>query len=310
MLTHQRRFLPSTSALAAFDSVAKLGSFSAAANELALTQGAISRQISLLEDQLGVKLFERNNRGVELTPIGRDYAKGIGDALATIRTLSLEAMAKAGDTHLRLAMLPTFGTRWLMPRIPDFLARNPSIIIDFATRIGQFDFESSGLDAAIHIGEPNWPGTDCQFLMQEMVAPVCSPAFLRDHPVARAQDLLSMPLFDLASRPRAWEHWFASLGIPNGRGGGMRFEQISNVVQACLADLGIALVPTFLIEPELSSGQLVRAWNHEVRSASAYYLVRPLSKMAYPPASAFSQWLLEQVREFNARQFGRGEQLS
>ena len=88
MLTHQRRFLPSTSALAAFDSVAKLGSFSAAANELALTQGAISRQIGLLEDQLGVRLFERTNRGVELTSIGRTYAKGIGDALATIRTLS------------------------------------------------------------------------------------------------------------------------------------------------------------------------------------------------------------------------------
>ena len=87
----------------------------------------------------------------------------------------------------------------------------------------------------------------------------------------------------------------------------MRFEQISNVVQACLAGLGIALVPTFLIEPELSSGQLVRAWNHEVRSASAYYLVRPLSKMAYPPATAFSQWLLEQVREFNSRQAGRSK---
>ncbi|MBC7314283.1 MAG: LysR family transcriptional regulator, partial [Rhizobium sp.] len=204
------------------------------------------------------------------------------------------------DTHLRLAILPTFGTRWLMPRIPDFLQKHPSIIIDFATRIGQFDFESSGLDAAIHIGEPNWPGTDCQFLMQEMVVPVCSPAFLRDHPVAKPEDMLSMPLFDMASRPRAWEHWFASLGIANGRGGGMRFEQFSNVVQACLAGLGIALVPTFLIEPELANGQLVRAWNHEVKSASAYYLVRPLSKMAYPPATAFSNWLLGQVREFNA----------
>jgi DNA-binding transcriptional LysR family regulator len=209
MLTHQRRFLPSTSALAAFDSVAKLGSFSAAANELNLTQGAISRQISLLEDQLGVKLFDRNNRGVELTSIGRDYAKGIGDALATIRTLSLEAMAKAEDTHLRLAILPTFGTRWLMPRIPDFLQKHPSIIIDFATRIGQFDFESSGLDAAIHIGEPNWPGTDCQFLMQEMVVPVCSPAFCAIIP-CRGRKNASMPLFDMASRPRAWEHWFAS----------------------------------------------------------------------------------------------------
>lgn len=300
MLTHQRRFLPSTSALAAFDSVAKLGSFSAAANELALTQGAISRQIGLLEDQLGVKLFERTNRGVELTAIGRTYAKGIGDALATIRTLSLEAMATRDDTHLRLAILPTFGTRWLMPRMPDFLARNPAVIIDFATRIGQFDFEGSGIDAAIHIGEPNWPGTDCQFLMHELVAPVCSPAFLAENPVRRAEDLLSKPLFDMASRPRAWEQWFASLGMQEGHGGGMRFEQFSNVVQACLAGLGIALVPTFLIEPELANGQLVRAFDHEVKSTSAYYLVRPLSRMAYGPASAFATWIIDQARDFSA----------
>ncbi|MGV8936644.1 MAG: LysR family transcriptional regulator [Allorhizobium sp.] len=300
MLTHQRRFLPSTSALAAFDSVAKLGSFSAAANELALTQSAISRQIGLLEEQLGVKLFERTSRGVTLTPAGQDYAKGIGDALATIRTLSLEAMAKASATHLRLAILPTFGTRWLMPRIPDFLAQNPAIILDFATRIGQFDFATSGLDAAITIGEPNWPGTDCQFLMEEMVVPVCSPAFLAQNSVDQPQDLLTKPLFDMASRPRAWEHWFSSLAIAGGRGGGMRFEQFSNIVQACLAGLGIALVPTFLIEPELASGQLVKAYDHEVKSASAYYYVRPLSKLAYPPATVFGAWLTQKVGEFSS----------
>ena len=189
MLTHQRRFLPSTSALAAFDSVAKLGSFSAAANELALTQGAISRQIGLLEDQLGVRLFERTNRGVELTSIGRTYAKGIGDAQATIRTLSLEAMATRDDTHLRLAILPTFGTRWLMPRMPDFLSKNPAIIMDFATRIGQFDFEKESLDMAIHIGQPDWPAAESTFLMDEMVAPVCSPAFLAQHPELAIQPL-------------------------------------------------------------------------------------------------------------------------
>ncbi len=301
MLTHQRRFLPSTSALAAFDSVAKLGSFSAAANELALTQSAISRQIGLLEDQLGVKLFERTSRGVVLTLAGQDYAKGIGDALATIRTLSLEVMSRATDTHLRLAILPTFGTRWLMPRIPDFLAENPTIILDFATRIGQFDFATSGLDAAITIGEPNWPGTDCQFLMEERVVPVCSPAFLAANPVSRPEDLLGMPLFDMASRPRAWEHWFANLAIAGGRGGGMRFEQFSNIVQACLAGLGIALVPTFLIEPELASGQLVKAFDHEVKSASAYYFVRPHAKLGYPPATVFANWLSRKVLEFHGQ---------
>jgi LysR family transcriptional regulator, glycine cleavage system transcriptional activator len=296
----QRRLLPSTATLSAFDAVARLGSMSAAAAALNLTPGAISRHVALLEEQLGVALINRTNRGVELTDKGRRYAEGADALLRSLRLLSLEAMSDNASAVFGLAILPTFGTRWLMPRMPDFLARNPAVIIDFATRIGQFDFEGSGIDAAIHIGEPNWPGTDCQFLMHELVAPVCSPAFLAENPVGKPEDLLSKPLFDMASRPRAWEQWFASLGMQEGHGGGMRFEQFSNVVQACLAGLGIALVPTFLIEPELASGQLVRAFDHEVKSASAYYLVRPLSRMAYGPASAFSAWIIDQARDFSS----------
>jgi LysR family glycine cleavage system transcriptional activator len=296
----QRRLLPSTSALAAFDSVARLGSFSLAASELSLTQGAISRQIAILEEQLGVRLFHRNGRGVVLTEVGKTYAEGVGDVVRRIRLLSLEAMSNGADNRLSLAILPTFGTRWLMPRIPDFVARHPKIIINFATRIKRFDFESEGLDAAIHIGQPDWPGADCQFLMYEDVAPVASAAFLARNPVSRADDLLALPRIEMASRPGAWEHWFASLDIEVKSSGGMRFEQFSNVAQACIAGLGIALMPTFLIESELSSGQLVRAFDHQVRSQSAYYMVRPLAKVSYPPVKAFSDWLIGQARDFTA----------
>jgi DNA-binding transcriptional LysR family regulator len=298
MTNLSRKLLPSTSALAAFDSVARLGSFSSAAEELALTQGAISRQVSGLEEQLGVMLFDRTSRGVVLTAAGAEFAKAIAGALAQIRSASLHVMTKRHSDQLNLAILPTFGTRWLMPRIPQFVARHPEITLNFATRIGVFDFDRDGIDMAIHVGQPEWPGTECTFLMDEMVAPVASPAFLAAHPVGRAEDLMRLPLLHMASRPGAWKHWFESLHIASSVGEGMRFEQFGSVAQACIAGLGVALMPLFLIDTELAGGQLVEAFPHQVVSPSAYYAVAPQAKSEFPPVVAFRAWLLEEVSRY------------
>ena len=294
-----RRLTPSTSALSAFDAVARLGSFSAAAEDLALTQGAVSRQVAVLEDQLGLRLLERTGRGVVLTPAGAQYAKRIAEALTIIRESSLAVMSGVEGNVLNLAILPTFGTRWLMPRLPGFIARHPDVIVNFATRIGQFDFDAEKIDAAIYIGAPNWPKADCKLLMHETVQPVCSPDFLRQHPVAEAADLVSLPLLHMASRPGAWSDWFASLGLQEEVGRGMRFEQFLNVSQACIAGVGVALMPPFLIQPELQSGQLVPAFAHSVRSPSSYYLVSPWTRRAYKPLAAFRDWISEAAAEFN-----------
>lgn len=303
MTNLSRRLLPSTSALAAFESVARLGSFSSAADELSLTQGAISRQISGLEDQLGILLFERSSRGVALTEAGRAYAKAIGAALSQIRTASLQAMTKRHGDTLNLAMLPTFGTRWLLPRIPRFVSAHPEITLNFATRIGMFDFEQDGLDVAIHIGQPNWPGAECTFLMDEMVAPVCSPDFLKQNPISQAEDLASLPLLHMASRPGAWTHFFEALGVSAVPAPGMRFEQFASVAQACSAGLGVALMPLFLIEAELRTGTLVEAFAHQVRSPSSYYLVAPITKMDLKPVAAFRAWLIDEVGRWRNEPF-------
>lgn len=303
MTNLSRRLLPSTSALAAFESVARLGSFSSAADELSLTQGAISRQISGLEDQLGILLFERSSRGVALTEAGRAYAKAIGAALSQIRTASLQAMTKRHGDTLNLAMLPTFGTRWLLPRIPRFVSAHPEITLNFATRIGIFDFEQDGLDVAIHIGQPNWPGADCTFLMDEMVAPVCSPEFLKQNPVVRPEDLAGLPLLHMASRPGAWTHFFETLGVSATPASGMRFEQFASVAQACSAGLGVALMPLFLIEAELQAGNLVEAYPQQVRSPSSYYLVAPITRMDLKPVALFRAWLIEEVSRWRNEPF-------
>ncbi len=296
MTSISRRLLPSTSALAAFDAVARHESFSAAAEELSLTQGAVSRQIAALEEQLGTALFDRTSRHVMLSDAGRAYLKAVGPALASIRAASLQVMSQMRGTTLNLAFLPTFGTRWLIPRIPRFVAKYPDIILNFATRIGQFDFDREGLDAAIHIGQPDWPNADSVFLMDETVAPVCSPAFLQRNPVHAPSDLLPLPLFNMASRPGAWDHWFKSLDMAAPVSPGMRFEQFSNVSQACIAGLGVALMPLFLIRAEIESGQLVVACAHTVKSPSSYYFVTPKARSSTPAVSSFRDWLLAEIK--------------
>lgn len=295
MTLNQRRLLPSTSALAAFEAVVRLGSFSAAADELALTQGAISRQIAVLEELLQIRLFERGSRGVTPTEEAQAYARSIGEALLLIRSATLDAMTRTQGNSLTLAILPTFGTRWLMPRIRGFVAEHPDITLSFATRIGRFDFEAEGIDAAIHIGAPDWPGADCTFLMNELVEPMCSPQFLAENPIAKPEDLGGLTLLNLASRAGAWEHWFRSLGVEAPPARTMRFEQFATAAQACIAGLGVALLPRFLVESELQSGALVSAYPHPVVSPSAYYLVAPKAKSLKRPIAQFRAWLLAEI---------------
>ncbi|HMM63586.1 MAG TPA: LysR family transcriptional regulator [Mesorhizobium sp.] len=291
----QRRLLPSTGALAAFEAVSRLGSFTAAARELDLTQGAISRQIKQIEAQMGRSLFRRDSRNVELTAEGEAYAETVRSALAQLREAAVQLMSNRHAGTLNLAILPTFGTRWLMPLVPDFVEKHPDITINFATRIGRFDFARERLDAAIHVGQPDWPDAESTLLMNEEVAPVASPAFIADRAIASPADLCRQPLLHMASRPGAWAQWFEHQGLSAPAGPGMQFEQFSTAAQACLAGLGVALLPLFLIQGELQRGQLALAPGGPMRSRSAYYLVVPNDKRLHPPVVSFRAWLLGKV---------------
>jgi DNA-binding transcriptional LysR family regulator len=291
----QRRLLPSTSALAAFEAVARLGSFTAAAQELDLTQGAVSRQIALLEEQFGRKLFERDSRNVRLSAAGEIYAEAVRSALGQLRDAALGLMSNRHSGILNLAILPTFGTRWLMPLIPDFVAKNPDITINFVTRIGRFDFARERLDAAIHHGQPDWPDADSTLLMRETVMPVVSPEFLASRAITTAADISRLPLLHMATRPGAWSEWFEEQGLSAPTGPGMQFEQFGTVAQACMAGLGVALLPQVLIAGELQRGQLVPTPGQPMQSRSAYYLVVPHDKRGHPPVASFRDWLLGRV---------------
>jgi LysR family glycine cleavage system transcriptional activator len=297
-MTIPRRFLPSIALLSAFEAAARTASFTAAARELNLTQSAISRQIRALEEQIGVDLFLRERQTVRLTPAGEAYARDIRDALRRISTASLNLRANPSGGTLNLAILPTFGTRWLAPRLPDFLAQNPGITVNLATRLVEFDFRIDAMDAAIHFGAPTWPGANHMMMTAETVMPVASPAFIASQPPVDApQALRSLPLLHITSRPDAWERWFSANGVAPEGVTGMLFDQFATIAQAAMSGLGVALLPLFLIERETERGELVPIIPRPMRSLEEYHLVWPQDRDQYPPLVAFRTWLAAAVKD-------------
>jgi len=297
-----KRVMPSMSSLQAFDAAARAGSFTAAARELNLTQGAISKQILALEDLLGTQLFTREGHRVVLTDAGRVYAREVRRALDILMTSTLRLVTNPTGGSLELAVLPTFGTRWLMPRLGDFLARHPGIQVNITTKTAPFDFRPAGLHAAIHYGRPNWPHAECTYLMGEQVTPVCSPRFKEEHGIAEPADLVELRLLHITSRPGAWAAWFQGQGITFDERGGMVFEQFLTAAQAAVAHLGVALLPRFLVEYELSRGELVIAVDRPFRSEFGYYLAVPRDRVRSTPVVAFRQWLLDTIAAESGRE--------
>jgi DNA-binding transcriptional LysR family regulator len=194
---------------------------------------------------------------------------------------------------MNLAILPTFGTRWLMPRFPSFLQDHPDITVNFVTRLSRFEFGAEGIDTAIHYGAPNWPGAECTFLMGEEAIPVCSPALLPRAKDMPGKNLHKLPLLHLESRADAWQEWFNLHGQDVASNTGtLVFEQFSTVAHAAVAGLGVALLPRFLIQGELDRGELVVLSDQAVKSEMGYYLVTPDAKTDYAPVVALREWLI------------------
>lgn len=281
--------------LCAFEASARLGSFTLAATELSLTQSAVSRQIRALEEMLGAELFVRDRQTVRLTERGEAYAHEVRGSLQRLAAATLGCRANPQGGELNVAILPTFGTRWLAPRLPRFLAQNPGVTINLMTRLEPFDFKLDAVDAAIHYGTTDWPGAELDYLMPETVVPACSRKLREQYGLAEPEDLLRAPLLHLASRPQGWRRWFESFGIRTAPEPGMYVDQFAVAVQAAIADIGVVLLPRFLFEAEFQRGDLVEAVNGGQRSAEAYFLAYAPDRATYPPLEAFRKWLREEA---------------
>lgn len=292
-----RRTIPNTAALTVFEVAARHSNFTAAAQELSLTQGAVCRQVASLESFLRTKLFRRSGRGVVLTEAGQAYHRQIARRLDEVERDTLDLMARQGrGGSIELAIVPTFGTRWLLPRLPDFVRRHPDITVNLSSRTRPFLFQDSGLDAAIYAGDGHWPGAAVEFLMPETLIPVCSPALLNGRKRITPRELAKLPLIQQSTRPYAWRQWFESIGMRLQVDlVGPRYELFSMSLQAAMVGLGIALVPEYDIDDELAAGRLVVPVEHRCPSDRAYYFAAPDTKSTESLLTVFRAWLLSQV---------------
>lgn len=283
------------SLLLAFEAAGRHENYTVAAKELSLTQGAISRQVQALEAQLGLALFQREGRSVRLTEIGRLYHIGIAESLGKIRGATLQAMThSSGVGTLRLATLPTLGSKWLLPLLPDFYQRHPGITVHLNSRIGNVDFGNGELDAAITVGAPPSELISHPLFEEQLIAIAPVKGSKPRETAATARTIVDRPLLTVATNPQAWTAWFSAHGMdPQKMRAGPRFELTSHLVQAVMAGIGVGLVPLALVKDELSQRKVI-AVGKPIPSQRAYCLVYPQLNRSLPSLIAFRDWLLTQ----------------
>lgn len=291
----QRRFLPSRSQMLALEAVVRYGSVTAAARDLDLTQSTVSRLIQSLEQQLGQDLFARQRKKLIPTTAALAYQKDLSRALDMIQTAGMSVIANPSGGTLSLAVLPTFATRWLGPKLGAFLNMHPGISVSLSTRIKRFSFDTERFDAAIYFGAPDWPGTRSLKLFDERLTACASPDFLDRHPVRDPADVASLPLLQLESRGSGWADWFAGQGAAFDGARGMLMDQFSMMIQSAISGLGIALLPEYLADIEIGERRLLPVLKPSVPSTGAYWLAWPEEKQNHAPIAAFKDWLAHQT---------------
>ncbi len=291
------------SLLLAFDASARHLSFTRAAHDLHLTQSAVSRQVQALEELLGVALFVREQRKINLTGVGATYHREIAQALQRIRSGSLQAISsRSGGGSLHLAVLPTFASKWLLPRLHHFYKLNPGLLVHVHSRIGQFDLDQAGIDAVISAGDGTWPGLVSHRMMEEVLLPVISPSLRREHALHTPADIAQHLLLVVASRSNAWLRWFENQGLPTSQMRlGPQFELTSHLIQAVTSGIGVGLLPSFLVQDELANGTLELAFDLPLVSGYSYFLhVRP-ERLSVPSVLTFTNWIMEELQPSKRR---------
>ncbi|WP_193337273.1 transcriptional regulator GcvA [Devosia beringensis] len=292
------RLLPSLNAIRTFEAVARYNSFTRAAEELNVTQSAASRLVRSLEEYLQVPLFTRQSRRIELTDQGRFYNALVRESLDLIEAGTVELISsKEGKGTLSIGMLPTFGTRWLLPRLPSFQQAHPEIALNIISSDGELDFTKERIDVAIRFGHGNWPDAIVDPLMGEEIIVVCCPSLMEgEHPITDYDSLRYHRLIRHSTRPNSWEHWFRSVGAHReDQQWGPSLEHFFMIIQAAIAGLGVALLPSFLVEDDIRAGNLVTPFNDRIAGPGAYYLVTSAAKSELPRVKIFRSWLLSQL---------------
>ena len=292
------RSIPPLNPLRVFEAVARLGSFTRAAEELHVTQSAVSRQISILEDYLDVRLFQREQRGVVLTELGAAYYRQVGPAFAAIAAATQDLWKGGQGGPIRVRAYTTFAAKWLLRRLPDFQEAHPHIEVHLGTDVTPVDFAKEDIDLAIQFGSGAWPGAHCEKLFGDEITPVCSPGLLRAAPLQGLDDLKRHRLLHSHYRRQDWADWLQAAGRPDlaDHAEAMKFPSSILTYQAAIDGLGIAIGQVRLLAQELEQGLLVRPFDLVLRRELAYYLLMPKRDSVPKKVMVFRDWLIKEVR--------------
>jgi LysR family glycine cleavage system transcriptional activator len=291
--------LPSLNGLRAFEAAARHMSFTLAASELNVTQTAISHQIRRLEEELGVRLFVRQNRSLSLTPEAREYLPGIRAAFNDLRLATDRLLRKDDGNVLTVSTLASLAAKWLLPRLYDFQEKHPGIDVRITTSTALVDFKRDGVDAAIRYGRGHWPGLRADWLMADRMFPVCSPSLLAGRkPLKKPQDLAEHVLLHSSSGyDDDWRLWLTAAGLPAdlSKQPGITFDLIFMTVQAAIDGIGVAMGRTSYVQDDIKKGRLVVPFEIELPVDAGFYLVSPEARTDSPKLSAFRNWLMQAV---------------
>lgn len=302
--------LPPMSAVRVFEATARLQSFTRAAEELGMTQAAVSYQIKMLEDRVGALLFTRTTRQVTLTETGRRLAPSISEAFDIMRK-AFRAVSDGDEAVLAITVLQTFAASWLVPRLGGFQLAHPNLAVRLDTSMGVVDLMQGEFDIGIRSGLGEWPGLESHMLFPLTFVPVCSPQLIeRAGGLKAPADLLKLPL--LSPRDPWWARWFAMAGLPDAdllKGPDLNLGTQLLEGASALAGHGVAIVTPAFFANELSTGRLVMPFDIVVEDERSYWLVYPKARSHSAKIRAFRDWLLEEVRISCVRCLPAGQSL-
>lgn len=293
-----RQRLPPLNALKAFEAAARHESFTRAAAELFVTQGAVSHQVKALETELGVRLFNREPTGLVLTEAGKDYLVAVRDGFDRIALGTERLLQRQNAGVLTVSTSPDFAAKWLVHRLGSFVEAHPEIDLRVSASLHHVDFSREEVDIAVRHGNGDWPGLDTLRLSAEQLFPVCSPKLLAGRKrLTKPADILKYPLIHMDTRA-AWTKWLQAAGVDDARIiHGPVLNRASMVIDAAINGQGIALARTTLAAFDIINGRLVRPFAEALRLSKTYWIVCPKATAALPKIATFRDWLLAQASE-------------
>jgi LysR family glycine cleavage system transcriptional activator len=290
------RRLPPLNALKAFEAAARHESFTRAAEELCVTQGAVSHQVKALELQLGVKLFNRERQRLIITDAGREYLGVLRDSFDRIAVGTERLLQRQSSGVLTVSTSPDFAAKWLVNRLGRFAEDHPSIDLRVSATLQHVDFAREDVDLAVRHGDGTWPGLDVVRLAPEQLFAVCSPKLLVGrNRLTKPSDVLKVPLIHVDDR-KDWARWLEAAGVEGAElSHGPVLNRASMVIDAAIDGQGIALARTTLVAADLISGRLVRPFADELRLAKSYWIICPKATTTLPKIVTFRDWLLAEA---------------